>query len=82
MFLYRKPTERVDVTYNGLPLVDRDKLPDYIEKFNAKKTTKAEIAKLIKDGKILVGYNIPEGYMLKTEKVDKTQSQTKSSTSA
>ena len=53
MFLYRKPTERVDVTYNGLPLVDRDKLPDYIEKFNAKKTTKAEIAKLIKDGKIL-----------------------------
>ena len=30
-----------------------------------------------KDGKILVGYNIPERYMLKTEKVDKTQSQTK-----
>jgi len=53
IFLYRKPTERVDVTYNGLPLVDRDKLPDYIQKYNARKTNKAEIAKLIKDGKIL-----------------------------
>jgi len=53
MFLYRKPTERVDVTYSGLPLLDRDQLPDYIEKYNAKKTTKAEIAKLIKDGKII-----------------------------
>ena len=37
----------------------------------------AEIQVPFKDGKILVGYNIPEGYMLKTEKVDKTQSQTK-----
>jgi len=53
IFLYRKPTERVDVTYNGLPLVDRDKLPDYIEKYNAKKTNKKDIAKLIKNGKIV-----------------------------
>ena len=37
----------------------------------------AEIQVPFKDGKILVGYNIPEGYMLKTEKVDKTQSQSK-----
>ena len=36
-----------------------------------------EIQVPFKDGKILVGYNIPEGYMLKTENVDKTQSQTK-----
>ena len=37
----------------------------------------AEIQVPFKDGKILVGYNIPEGYMLKTDKVDKAQSQSK-----
>ena len=49
MFCYQKPKERVDVTYNGLPLLDRDKLKDY----NTKKVTKKDIAKLIKDGKIV-----------------------------
>ena len=49
MFCYQKPKERVNVTYNGLPLLDRDKLKDY----NTKKVTKKDIAKLIKDGKII-----------------------------
>ena len=49
MFCYQKPKERVNVTYNGLPLLDRDKLKDY----NTKKVTKKDIAKLIKDGNII-----------------------------
>jgi len=49
MFCYQKPEERVDVTYNGLPLLDRDKLKDY----NTKKVTKKDIARLLKDGKII-----------------------------
>ena len=53
LFTYRKPNERVNITYSGLPLLDRDKLPEYINKHNAKKITKKEIAKLIKDGNII-----------------------------
>ena len=49
MFCYQKPEKRVDVTYNGLPLLDRDKLKDY----NTKKVTKKDIARLLKDGKII-----------------------------
>ena len=49
MFVYRPPTERVDITYAGLPLIDRDKL----ESLGGKKVNKKEIAQLIKDGKIL-----------------------------
>jgi|21_taG_2_1085346.scaffolds.fasta_scaffold01292_10 hypothetical protein len=37
----------------------------------------AEIQVPFRDGKILTGYNIPEGYMLKTEKADKPISQSK-----
>ena len=37
----------------------------------------AEIQVPFRDGEILVGYNIPEGYMLKTDKVDQAQSQSK-----
>jgi carbamoyltransferase len=49
MFCYQKPIERVDVRYNGLPLLDKDELSGY----NVKKVTKKEIAELIKDGKIV-----------------------------
>lgn len=49
MFCYQKPKGRVNVTYNGLPLLDRDKLKDY----NTKKVTKKDIARLLKDGKII-----------------------------
>ena len=53
LLLYKPPTGKIDITYKGLPLLDRDQLPDYIEKYNAKKITKKDIAKLIKDGKII-----------------------------
>ena len=53
IFTYRKPTSQVDITYNGLPLLDRNELDDYIKKYNAKKIDKKDIAQLIKDGKIL-----------------------------
>ena len=53
MFLYKKPSHQVDITYAGLPLVDRNKLQDYIDEYSATKVNKKEIAQLIKDGKIL-----------------------------
>ena len=53
LFMYREPTEKVNITYSGLPLLDRNKLPEYIEKYNAKKVNKKEIAEIIKDGKII-----------------------------
>ena len=53
MFLYRKPTHQVNITYSGLPLLDRNKLQDYIDEYCATKVNKKEIAQLIKDGKIL-----------------------------
>ena len=48
MFLYKKPTERVDVTYAGLPILDKKKL-----ELGGKRVNKKEIAQLIKDGKIV-----------------------------
>ena len=53
MFLYKKPTKQVDITYKGLPLVDRNKLQNYIDEYSATKLNKKEIAELIKDGKII-----------------------------
>ncbi len=53
LFLYNKPTHQVDVTYSGLPLLDRNELQTYIDTYNATKVNKKEIAQLIKDGKIL-----------------------------
>jgi len=53
MFVYRKPYGKIDITYNGLPLLDRNELDDYIQKYDAKKVTKKDIASLIKDGKII-----------------------------
>ena len=53
LFLYKKPIEQVDITYAGLPLLDYNKLQDYIDEYGATKVNKKEIARLIKDGKIL-----------------------------
>ena len=53
LFLYKQPTKQVDITYKGLPLVDRNKLQNYIDEYNAIKLNKKEIAELIKDGKII-----------------------------
>jgi len=53
LFLYRKPTKKVDITYKGLPLVDRHTLNKRIKEYDAKKITKAAAAKLLKDGNII-----------------------------
>lgn len=53
IFLHQKPESQVNITYNGLPLMDRDKLKSYIEKYDAKKVDKATIAKLLKEGNII-----------------------------
>ena len=37
LFQYLKPKEQVKVVYSGLPLLDGDKLDDYIEQHNARK---------------------------------------------
>ena len=64
LFLYKQPTKQVDITYKGLPLVDRNKLQNYIDEYSATKLNKKEIAELIKDGKIIytgkVGIDITE----------------------
>ena len=53
IFSYKKPTSQVNITYSGLPLLDRDKLDDYIRKYNAEKIDKKHIANLLKCGKII-----------------------------
>jgi len=53
MFAVTQPKKRVNVTYNGIPLLDRNLLDDYVRQRDASKTTPAEIAKLLKDGKII-----------------------------
>ena len=53
IFSYKKPTSQVNITYSGLPLLDRDKLDDYIKKYNAEKIDKKHIANLLKCGKII-----------------------------
>ena len=53
LLLYQKPKKNINVTYSGLPLLDRDKLNGYIEEYGAKKLSKSDIAKLIKDGNII-----------------------------
>ena len=54
LFLYNKPTKQVDITYSGLPLLNKNTdLKFYVARYNAAKVTKKQIAELIKDGKIL-----------------------------
>ena len=53
LFQHLKPKEQVKVAYSGLPLLDKDKLDDYIEQYSAKKIDKKELAQLIKDGNII-----------------------------
>ena len=54
LFLYNKPTKQVDITYSGLPLLNKKTdLKFYVARYNAAKVTKKQIAELIKDGKIL-----------------------------
>ena len=53
MFLYKKPEKSVNITYAGLPLTDKELFPQYIDKYNARKIDKKELAQLIKDGNIV-----------------------------
>ena len=53
MLIYNPPSRKIDITYKGLPLVDKNDLEQFVKECNAKKITKADIAKLIKDGKII-----------------------------
>ena len=53
LFLYKKPDKQVDITYSGLPLLDRNNLQNYVDKYDAVRVNKREIAELIKDGKII-----------------------------
>ena len=53
MFLYKKPEKSVNITYAGLPLTDKELFPEYIDRYNARKIDKKELAQLIKDGNII-----------------------------
>ena len=53
MFLYKKPEKSVNITYAGLPLTDKELFPEYIDKYNARKIDKKQLAQLIKDGNII-----------------------------
>ena len=53
MLIYNPPSRKIDITYQGLPLVDKNDLDEFVKEYSAKKTTKKDIAKLIKDGKII-----------------------------
>lgn len=53
LFLYKKPTKKVNITYSGLPLLDRHNFAREVENYNAKKVTKANLAQLLKDGNII-----------------------------
>ena len=53
MLIYNPPSRKIDIIYKGLPLVDKNDLEQFVKECNAKKITKADIAKLIKDGKII-----------------------------
>lgn len=48
-----KPEKPIDVTYKGIPLLDKDKLPEYIEKYNSDTVTLEELAYEIRAGKIV-----------------------------
>jgi len=50
---YRNPTSRVDVTYSGIPLLDKDRLEYYVNSRCAKIVSEAELAKILKSGKII-----------------------------
>ncbi len=53
LLIYNKPKENLNITYNGIPILDNENFTDYIRKYNAKKIDKSTIARLLKDGKII-----------------------------
>ena len=53
LLIYNTPTRKIDITYQGLPLVDKNNLDEFVKEHNAEKITKKDIAKFLKDGKII-----------------------------
>ena len=53
LLIYNPPTRKIDITYQGLPLVDKNNLDEFVKEHNAEKITKKDIAKFLKDGKII-----------------------------
>ena len=47
------PESAIDITYNGLPILDKEDLPKAVKDYGARKVTPSEVAKLCKDGKII-----------------------------
>tara|TARA_Y100001968_G_scaffold283587_1_gene282334 strand:- start:2934 stop:4523 length:1590 start_codon:yes stop_codon:yes gene_type:complete len=53
IFCHNQPNKIVNLTYSGLPLLDKDNLAKYIDEYDARKITKKYIAKLLKEGNII-----------------------------
>ena len=52
-FLVSPPTQKLNVTYSGIPLLDKEKLKEHIKARDAKKISISDIARLVKDGNIV-----------------------------
>lgn len=53
MFLYTKPQNRIDVSYSGVPLLDRNDLLSKVQELGAKLVSMKDVARLLKLGKII-----------------------------
>ncbi len=53
MALRNPPDNPVEIQYNNLPILDIEKLDEYVEKYSAKKVTFKEVARLICNGRIV-----------------------------
>lgn len=48
-----KPEEQMDVTYAGVSLLDKHRIPEYVEKYSAKHITLEELANQLMQGRIV-----------------------------
>lgn len=53
LLIYKKPREKINVTYNGVPLLDKKNLQTIAKQRNAKKQTPTQTADLLRQGKII-----------------------------
>lgn len=53
LLLFQRPKHKINVTYNGVPLLDKNRLEIYVMERNATKTNPDEIATLLKEGNII-----------------------------
>lgn len=53
MFIFDKPKRKPTITYSGIPLLDKDYLQIYVKDRGARQVSIAEIARLLKSGKIV-----------------------------